>query len=86
MITPLLAAAAPATFAWSPKVGLVMVACHLLAWTIAKTTIQYQDEGTKMPFPKLFAGMSHASVVAANCLGHVMGIGTIQGLAQRGLL
>ena len=85
MIIHILAAADPATFSWSPKIGLIMFLCSILAFAIAKTGIQYQNEGTKMPFPKLFAGMSHASVIAALCLGHVLGIGTIQGLAQRGV-
>ena len=86
MISIFLTAAAPATFSWSPKVGMIMFLCTILAFAIAKTGIQYQNEGTKMPFPKLFAGMSHASVIAAWCLGHVLGLGTIQGLAARGML
>ncbi|CAI8158870.1 MAG: Photosystem I reaction center subunit PsaK [Prochlorococcus marinus str. MIT 9215] len=86
MLSPLLAAAAPATFSWSPKVGLVMIACHFLAWAIAKANIQLPNEGTPMPNAKFFGGMSHASVVSANCLGHVLGMGTILGLASRGIL
>jgi photosystem I subunit 10 len=39
-----------------------------------------------MPNAKFFGGMSHASVVSANCLGHVLGMGTILGLASRGIL
>ena len=30
--------------------------------------------------------VSHASVVGANCLGHIFGIGAILGLASRGVL
>jgi len=34
----------------------------------------------------LLSGLSHASVVGANCLGHIFGIGAILGLASRGVL
>ncbi len=86
MFTSLLAATAPATFHWSPKVALVMIACNVLAYAIAKANIAQPNEGFEIPNSKFFGGMSHASVVAANCLGHVLGIGSIVGLASRGLL
>ena len=87
MITPLLAAAAaPATFSWSPKVGLVMIACNVLAYAIARANIAQPNEGFEIPNSHFYGGMSHASVVAANCLGHILGIGSILGLAARGVL
>ncbi len=86
MITTLLAAAAPATFSWSPKVAVVMIACNVLAYAIARANIALPNEGFEIPNSQYFGGMSHASVVAANCLGHVLGIGTILGLASRGVL
>ena len=86
MITPLLAAAAPATFHWSPKVAVVMIACNVLAYAIARANIAKPNEGFEIPNSHFFGGMSHASVVAANALGHVLGIGTILGLASRGVL
>jgi len=39
-----------------------------------------------MPNAKFYGGLSHGSFVAANCLGHVLGIGSILGLAARGVL
>ncbi len=88
MMTNLLAAAAaaPATFSWSPKVAVVMIACNVLAYAIARANIAQPNEGFQIPNSQYFGGMSHASVVAANCLGHVLGIGTILGLASRGVL
>ena len=87
MIAPLLAAAsAPATFQWSPKCAVVMIACNVLAYAIARANIARPNDGFQIPNSQYFGGMSHASVVAANCLGHVLGIGSILGLAARGVL
>ncbi len=85
MFTPLLAIA-PASVSWSPKVALVMIACNIIAIAIGKATIKHQDVGLKLPSPSFFGGMSHASMVATTSLGHVIGIGAIQGLAARGVL
>ena len=82
----LLAATAPATFQWSPKVAVVMIACNVLAFAIAKANIAQPNVGMAIPNAKYYGGLSHASVVAALCLGHVLGIGSILGLASRGVL
>ena len=86
MLTSLLAVSAPATFSWSPKVAMVMIACNVLAFVIAKANIEHQNEGFDMPNNKFYGGMSHASVVGSQCLGHILGMGTILGLASRGVL
>ena len=86
MITNLLATAAPANFHWSPKCALIMIVCNVIAYAIARANIARPNEGFEIPNSKYFGGMSHASVVAANCLGHVLGIGSILGLAARGFL
>ena len=86
MITTLLAAADPVTFHWTPKCAAVMILCNVLAYAIARANIAQPNEGFEIPNSKFFGGMSHASVVAAYCLGHVLGIGSILGLASRGLL
>ena len=86
MITTLLATAAPVTFHWAPKCAAVMILCNVLAYAIARANIAKPNEGFEIPNSKFFGGMSHASVVAANCLGHVLGIGSILGLASRGIL
>ena len=87
MLTTLFAAAsAPATFEWSPKCAVVMIASNVFAYAIARATIRKPNEGFEIPNSKFFGGLSHASVVGANCLGHIFGIGAILGLASRGVL
>jgi len=45
MITTLFAAAsAPATFEWSPKCAIVMIACNVLAYAIAKGILEYLNK------------------------------------------
>ena len=85
MLTPLLASA-PATVSWSPKVGLVMIACNVIAIGIGKATIKHPSVGAKLPNDAFFGGMSHASLLATTSLGHMIGIGAILGLATRGVL
>ena len=87
MFTTLFAAAsAPATFEWSPKCAVVMIAGNVFAYAIARATIRKPNEGFEIPNSQFFGGLSHASVVGANCLGHIFGIGAILGLASRGVL
>ncbi|MCP9916026.1 photosystem I reaction center subunit PsaK [Cyanobium sp. ATX 6F1] len=85
MITPLLAIA-PASLSWSPKVALVMIVANVIAIGIGKATIQQPNVGAKLPNSAFFGGMSHASLLATTSLGHIFGIGAIQGLAARGVL
>lgn len=85
MIAPLLALA-PATITWSPKVGLVMILANVIAIAIGKATIKYPSEGPAMPNPSFFGGFSVGAVLGTTSLGHLLGIGAIQGLASRGVL
>ena len=85
MITPLLAIA-PASFSWSPKVALVMIVCNVIAIGLGKATIKYPNEGAKLPNAAFFGGMGHAALLGTTSLGHIIGIGAIQGLAARGVL
>ena len=86
MITTLLASAAPVTFHWSPKCAVIMILCNVLTYAIARANIAKPNEGFEIPNSKFYGGLSHASVVGANCLGHIFGIGAILGLASRGVL
>ena len=86
MLTTLFAAADPATFSWSPKCAMIMITCNGIAYAIARANIQKPNEGFEIPNSKYYGGLSHGSVGGANCLGHIMGIGTILGLASRGVL
>jgi photosystem I subunit 10 len=85
MIAPLLALA-PATITWSPKVGLVMILANVIAIAIGKATIKYPSEGPAMPSSSFFGGFGVGAVLGTTSLGHILGIGAIQGLASRGVL
>ena len=85
MITPILALA-PASISWSPKVALVMVICNVIAIAIGKATIKQPNVGLKLPSASLFGGFGHGAMLGTTALGHILGMGAIQGLASRGVL
>ena len=85
MLTHLFAMA-PSTFTWSPKVALVMIVCNVLAIAVGKATIKHPNVGAELPNPAFFGGMSHAALLGTTSLGHLLGIGAIQGMAARGML
>lgn len=85
MLAPLLAIA-PASVSWSPKVALVMVICNVIAIAIGKATIKQQNVGLQLPSAAMFGGFSHGAMLGTLSLGHIIGIGAIQGLAARGVL
>ncbi|MFM7634835.1 MAG: photosystem I reaction center subunit PsaK [Cyanobacteriota bacterium] len=85
MIAPLLAIA-PATVSWSPKVALVMIVCNVIAIAIGKATIKQPGVGLQLPNAALFGGLSHGAMLGTLSLGHILGLGAIQGLAARGVL
>jgi photosystem I subunit 10 len=85
MLAPLLAIA-PATVTWSPKVALVMIVCNVIAIAIGKATIKQPNVGLQLPSPALFGGFSHGAMLGTTALGHLIGMGAIQGLAARGVL
>lgn len=84
LIQPL--AMAPATITWSPKVALVMILCNVIAIAIGKATIQQPNVGLQLPNSAMFGGLSHGAMLGTMSLGHILGIGAIQGLASRGVL
>jgi photosystem I subunit 10 len=85
MLLPILALA-PATVSWSPKVGLVMIVANVIAIAIGKATIKHPNVGLKLPSSALFGGLSHGAMLGTISLGHILGMGAIQGLATRGVL
>ena len=85
LITPVLGIT-PATIAWTPKVGLVMVIANVIAIAIGKATIKQPNVGLQLPSSSLFGGLSHGAMLGTISLGHILGMGAIQGLAARGVL
>ena len=84
--TWLLAATVPATLEWSPKVAVVMILANIVAIAIGKFTIQQPSVGPAMPSPNLFGGFGLGAVLGTTSFGHVLGAGTILGLAYLGAL
>ena len=76
----------PAVVTWTPKVGLVMIVCNVIAIAIGKATIKYPNEGLALPNNSFFGGFGHGALLATTSLGHIIGIGAIQGLAGSGVL
>ncbi|MFM9071938.1 MAG: photosystem I reaction center subunit PsaK [Cyanobium sp.] len=85
MLFPILALA-PATVSWSPKVGLVMIVANVIAIAIGKATIKQPNVGLQLPSSSLFGGLSHGAMLGPISLGHILGMGAMQGLAARGVL
>lgn len=81
-----LLAAVPSTLEWSPKVGLVMVICNILAIAIGKFTIKYPSTGPALPSSAMFGGMGLGALLGTTSFGHVLGAGVILGLANAGVI
>jgi photosystem I subunit 10 len=63
-----------------------MIVCNVIAIGIGKATIKHPNVGAQLPNAAFFGGMSHAALLGTTSLGHIIGIGAIQGLAARGVL
>lgn len=84
--TLLITIANPASFTWSPTVGIVMVLCNIAAIAIGKLTMKDYAKGPAMPSPSLFGGFGLPAVLATTSFGHILGAGVILGLANVGVL
>lgn len=88
MYTLLVAAASsvPRTIEWSPKIAIVMIICNILAIAIGRATIRKPNVGPSLPSPEMFGGMSLGALLGTTSFGHILGAGTILGLARLGVL
>lgn len=84
----LLLAVEPRTSDWSLSVGLTMVVCNLLAIAIGYYAIQNRGKGPELPaqMPGLFEGFGVPELLATLSFGHILGVGTILGLTNAGVL
>jgi photosystem I subunit 10 len=84
----LLAQTSPITVGWSPKVGLVMLACNLFVLAIGRYAIKQPGAGPELPvsLPMLFEGFGLPELLATASFGHLLGAGMILGMANAGLL
>ena len=63
-----------------------MILCNVVAIMVGKATIKHPNEGAALPNSTFFGGLGHAAMLGTTSLGHIIGIGAIQGLAARGIL
>lgn len=71
---------------WSLSVGLIMVACNVVAIILARLTVKYPNVGPGLPVLSDLAGLSLPALLGATSLGHILGAGVILGLTNNGTL
>ena len=81
-----IAASTPQTSEWTPLMGVVMVLCNILAIAIGKQVIPDPAAGPSLGNSEFFGGMGLPALLATTSLGHILGFGTILGLANIGIL
>ncbi len=81
-----LTASVPNTAEWTPLVGIVMIACNVLAIALGKLTMAQPSAEPKLQNDQFFGGMGLPALLATTSLGHVIGFGAILGLANIGVL
>ncbi len=85
MSTALLAVAARMSD-WSPTVGLIMVACNVLAIVLARATVKLPNVGPQIPVLSDVAGLSLPALLGATSFGHIIAAGVILGLTNMGTI
>lgn len=78
----------PDTSTWSWSGSLVMNICIVLGIIIAKIAIQNKGKGPKLPLLEPFLGKNFGlpELLAGISIGHLLGVGTILGLTNTGLI
>lgn len=82
----LLAVDVPRTVEWGPQVALVMILCNILAIAIGKASMKSVSAKPALPEAKYFGGMGWPALLATTSLGHIIGLASILGLANMGIL
>nr|YP_009545907.1 photosystem I reaction center subunit K [Glaucocystis incrassata]ASQ39968.1 photosystem I reaction center subunit K [Glaucocystis incrassata] len=77
----------PITPIWSLKIGIVMIACNLVAILLGRYSIQKSGLGPHFPLelPAELDGFGIPELLATTSLGHILGVGTILGLSALGV-
>ncbi|MBD1851815.1 photosystem I reaction center subunit PsaK [Leptolyngbya sp. FACHB-711] len=86
MFTALIADVVARLPEWTPTVGLIMLACNLVALAIGKVGIRYPKVGPGIPILSDTLGLSAAAILAATSFGHIIGTGVILGLTNAGVI
>lgn len=73
---------------WNWTEAAIISGACLLCLLIIPRTIRYPHVGPKMPlpFPSLFNNPSVATFLAAMSAGHLIGVGTVLGLTNLGII
>lgn len=81
-------ATVPDTSTWSWSGSLVMNICILLGIIIAKVAIQNKGKGPSLPLlePILGKNFGLPELLAGISFGHILGIGTVLGLTNAGVI
>lgn len=81
-------ATVPDTVTWSWTGTAIIIGLSLLFLLIIPRTIRFPHTGAKMPlpFPSLFNNPSVGSFIASMSAGHLIGIPTVLGLNNLGIL
>lgn len=82
----LAAVSVPHTVGWSPKVAIVMILANVLAIALGKYTMKSPNAAPALPSAEFFGGMGWPGLLATTSFGHILGLGTILGLANAGVL
>lgn len=88
-LLPLLAATTtPSTTGWNLSVGIIMIACNLVAVGIGYRAIQQTGRGPDLPFPQLASQKKFGlpELLATASFGHILGAGMILGLSNAGII
>ncbi|XQQ06240.1 MAG: photosystem I reaction center subunit PsaK [Leptolyngbya sp. IPPAS B-1204] len=86
LFTSTLLAVVARTPDWTPSIGLIMLACNVVAILIARATVKYPNVGPGIPVLSDVAGLSLPALLGATSLGHILGAGVILGLTNTGTL
>lgn len=78
----------PDTSTWSWSGSLIMNICIILGIIIAKIGIKNKGKGPRLPLLEPFLGRDFGApeLIAGFSIGHVLGIGTILGLTNVGVI
>jgi photosystem I subunit 10 len=71
---------------WTPTIGLIMLACNIVAILFGRLTIKYPNVGPNIPILSDVAGLSLPALLATTSFGHILGTGVILGLTNTGTL
>jgi photosystem I subunit 10 len=86
MNADLLISVVPQTAAWSAKTASVMIICNFACIFAGRYIIQAKGQGPNLPGPVSSIGLNLPELLATTSLGHIIGAGSILGLAYLGVL